>query len=356
MARVTLQTIADRVGVSRMTVSNAFSRPDQLSADLRGRILVAADELGYAGPDPSARALARGTAGAVGFLMTDSLKDAFADEVATTFLAAIADELAPTGLALTLLSATEQPDIIPARDVPMDGALVYSCNTQSTAVDWLKRRKLPLVFVDQAPSPGFASVNIDDRAGARAAAQHLVDLGHRRIGIVIAKESSPVRVLEDPLGMTTNHVIKQRLLGWFDALAAAGIEATVVQEGYYPDEGWSSSGEQAGGVLLDKAEPPTAVLCFSDVVAYGVVQAAIARGLKVPEDLSVVGFDDNPLAQRMRPSLTTVRQDVAAKGHAAAAALTAAISRARMGGATRVRHVLLPTELIVRDSTSKPPR
>jgi DNA-binding LacI/PurR family transcriptional regulator len=354
MARVTLQTIADRVGVSRMTVSNAFSRPDQLSADLRGRILTAAEELGYAGPDPSARALARGTAGAVGFLMTDSLEEAFADEVATTFLGAIAEELTPTGLALTLLSATEQSHTIPARDVPMDGALVYSCNTDSSAVDWLKRRKLPLVFVDQAPSPGFPSINIDDRAGARAAAQHLVDLGHRSIGIVIAKESSPVHVVQDPLASTTNHVIKQRLLGWFDALTAADIEPTVVLEGYHPESGWSSSGEQAGSILLDMPEPPTAILCFSDVVAYGVVQAATSRGLTVPDDLSVVGFDDNPLAQRMRPALTTVRQDVVAKGHAAAAALTAAIARARTGATTRARHVLLPTELIIRNSTAKP--
>ena len=353
MARVTLQTIADRVGVSRMTVSNAFSRPDQLSADLRGRILTAAEELGYAGPDPSARALARGTAGAVGVLLTDSLRDAFADEVATTFLGAIADELTPTGLALTLLSAAEQPGSIPARDVPMDGALVYSCNTHSTAVDWLKRRRLPLVFVDQAPTPGFPSINIDDRSGARAAAQHLVDLGHRRIDIVIANLAGPVRVIADPLGATINHVIKQRLLGWHDALAAAGIEPTVVQEGYFLAEG-KGSGEEAAEMLLDKPQPPTAILCFSDVVAYGVVQAANARGLSVPDDLSVVGFDDNPLAQRMRPALTTVRQDVAAKGHAAAAALTAAIDRSRTGAATRVRHVLLPTELVIRNSTAKP--
>jgi DNA-binding LacI/PurR family transcriptional regulator len=338
-----------------MTVSNAFSRPDQLSADLRGRILTAAEELGYAGPDPSARALARGTAGAVGVLLTDSLRDAFADEVATTFLGAIADELTPTGLALTLLSASEQPEMIPARDVPMDGALVYSCNTQSTAVDWLKRRKLPLVFVDQAPSPGFPSVNIDDRTGARAAAQHLVDLGHRRVDIVIANLSGGVRVVHDPLTTVTNHVVKQRLLGWFDSLQAAGIEPTVVQEAYATREGsLRGSGEEAGGMLLDKPERPTAILCFSDVVAYGVVQAAHTRGLVVPDDLSVVGFDDNPLAKRMRPALTTVRQDVAAKGHAAAAALTAAIDRSRNGATTRIRHVLLPTELIVRDSTAKP--
>ncbi|MGN6635280.1 MAG: LacI family DNA-binding transcriptional regulator [Oryzihumus sp.] len=106
MAKVTLQTIADQVGVSRMTVSNAFSRPDQLSASLRERILEAARELGYVGPDPSARALARGSTGAVGVLLTDALHYAFADEVAMAFLGAIASELAPTGLALTLLTST----------------------------------------------------------------------------------------------------------------------------------------------------------------------------------------------------------------------------------------------------------
>ena len=101
-------------------------------------------------------------------------------------------------------------------------------------------------------------------------------------------------------------------------------------------------------------ERPTAILCFSDVIAYGVVQEANALGLAVPGDLSVVGFDDNPLAQRMRPALTTVRQDVAAKGQAAAAALTAAIQRSRTGSGGRARNVLLPTELIIRDSTAKP--
>src|SRR3954447_872182 len=348
MARVTLQTIADRVGVSRMTVSNAFSRPDQLSAELRSRILGAAEELGYAGPDPSARALARGTTGAVGILLTDSLRDAFADEVATTFLGAIADELAPTGFALTLLAAGEQGDLVPARDVPMDGALVYSCNRHSTAIDWLKRRKVPLVFVDQVPSAGIPSINIDDRSGAREAAQHLVDLGHRQVGIVIANIEGPAAIVADA-GSAENHVIRQRMLGWLDALHDAGIEPTVVQDGESDDD----ADFAAAGLLLGMEDRPTGVLCFSDVLSYRVVQTAYERGLDVPADLSVVGYDDNPLAKRMRPALTTVRQDIAAKGHAAAAALTAAIDRARTGTTTRIRHVLLPTELIIRDSTAK---
>ena len=125
------------------TVSNAFSRPDQLSPTLRDKILAVASELGYVGPDPAARALARGTTGAVGVLLTESLRDAFNDEVATTFLGAIAEELTPTGLGLTLLTATARDDVVPARDVAMDGAMVYSCDPSSSAVDWLIRRRLP---------------------------------------------------------------------------------------------------------------------------------------------------------------------------------------------------------------------
>lgn len=151
VGRVTLQTIADRVGVSRMTVSNAFSRPDQLSAELRATILRAADELGYVGPDPAARSLARGTTGAVGVLLTESVGSAFQDPIAAAFFGSVAQELAPTGLALALLPSVESPDRIPARDIPMDGALVYSCAGDMAPINWLIKRRLPLVFVDQAP-------------------------------------------------------------------------------------------------------------------------------------------------------------------------------------------------------------
>ena len=232
----------------------------------------------------------------------------------------------------------------------MDGALVYSCNTQSSAVDWLKRRKLPLVYVDQVAVPGIASINIDDRGGARAAAQHLIDLGHRRIDVVIVNPYGEPGIVANPLEEALSHVITQRVLGWLDALGAAGIRPIVAQE----RQADRSAGDEGARLLLDVADRPTAVLCFSDVIAYGVAQAAQTRGLSVPGDLSIVGFDDNPLAQRMQPSLTTVRQDVAAKGRAAATALRAAIDRARTGNATRVRHVLLPTELVIRKSTAPP--
>ena len=352
MARVTLQTIADRVGVSRMTVSNAFSRPDQLSTELRTRILAAATELGYAGPDPAARALARGTTGTVGVLLTDSLEHAFSDEVAAGFMTAVAAELSPTGLALTLLTSSTRADLIPARDIPMDGALVYSCEVDSPSLDWLQRRKVPLVFVDQDRVAGVPSVNIDDRGGARQAAEHIVQLGHRRVGIVTASVDGPVGITTDPLRSATGHVQRQRLLGWTDALHAAGIEPVVYQDAYGADD----RGEPGARALLAHDPTITAVLCFSDVIALGVSGAMSDLGRRVPADVSVVGFDDNPLARQARPALTTVRQDVVAKGRESAAALLAMILRAKNGDVGRARHLVLPTELVVRASTAAPPR
>ena len=352
MGRVTLQTVADKVGVSRMTVSNAFSRPDQLSADLRDRILAAADDLGYVGPDPAARALAKGTTGAVGIVLTSIVGSAFSDEVATEFLGAISRELAPTGLSLTLLSSDETAGRIPARDVPMDGALVYHCDPRSPALGWLERRKLPLVFVDQDPVPGVPSVNVDDRGGARLAAQHLVDLGHRHIGLVVSTVTGPHGVWQPGWPEPEAHAAIVRIRGWRDALADADIEPVLVAVPHSAGE----EGYQAFGQLLEADPRITGVLCFSDTLAHGVMLAAQDRGLQLPADLSVVGFDDNPLAARLRPALTTVRQDVAAKGRAAAAELIAAIGAvgAAQPPGAEVAHILLPVELVVRESTGPP--
>jgi DNA-binding LacI/PurR family transcriptional regulator len=361
VARVTLQTVADRVGVSRMTVSNAFSRPDQLSAELRRKILEAADELGYAGPDPAARALATGTTGAVGVLLTDPLQHVFTDEIAAMFFGAVAQELGASGLALTLLTSGAGEGHVPARDVPMDAALVFSCEAESTAVDWLRRRRLPLVSVDQDPMPGITSINVDDRGGARAAVQHLIDLGHRRVGIVTTRHGAPAGVVCGTESRSiapaaalpaagAAHVERQRMTGWLDALVSAGASWVAVEQPHSSE----STGRAAAAALLDLAEPPTAVVCFSDVMAYGVVQAALDRDLDVPGDLSVVGFDDNPLASRMRPTLTTVRQDVRIKGSEAARELQNTLARARRGVTGRARRVLLPTDLVVRESTSPP--
>jgi DNA-binding LacI/PurR family transcriptional regulator len=203
---------------------------------------------------------------------------------------------------------------------------------------------------DHDPVEGVFSVNVADRNGARSAAQHLVDLGHRRIGLLMSGAHGPQGIVEDPHLLIDRHASRQRMLGWFDALDEASIKPTIARQ---PD---ASVNAVRGAALLplDREDRPTAVLCFSDVIAQGVIQTAVDLGIRVPEELSVVGFDDSPLAARTRPGITTVRQDSKAKGRAAAAALIAAIERSRTGAGGDVQQILLPTELVFRDSTAPP--
>ena len=354
MGRVTLQTVADAVGVSRMTVSNAFSRPDQLSATLRARILDAAADLGYAGPDPTARALARRSTGAVGVVLTDSLGEAFRDPAASAFFGALAEELAPAGLTVSLIPAQGVGGHLHARDLPVDAAIVYACAGETEAVDWLARRRLPLVFVDQTPLPGSPGVVLDDAGGGRLAAEHLVALGHRDVAVLTM---DPTRTSPGwrtaPLAANPNHVARERTGGAVAALEAAGLTPRVY------DVVDNHTGDVEAGVhdLLAGADVPTGVICFSDLMGASLVRAAQATGRSVPRDLSVVGFDDSFLARSVTPPLTTLRQDFVAKGRAAARALADAMARARGDdGPGAPRTVVVPVELVVRESTGPAPR
>lgn len=350
MGRVTLQTIADEVGVSRMTVSNAFSRPDQLSPALRQKILAVADRLGYCGPDPAARTLSKGRSGTVGVLFTDTLSYAFSDEVATTFLAGVAGVLEFEGLGLTVLSAPRTgPDTSVGRAV-VDGLIIYSVDLNSPGLEMARRRGLPLVLVDQPPERGVPSVNIDDRGGARAAAEHVIELGHRRLGIIL-EAMSPEIALVDPATMPQHHVIKERLLGWRAAAEAAGLTPPMVASIPNNDRDPAAT---AAGLILDAEPRTTALLCLSDAMALGALDAAKVRGLRVPSDLSVVGFDDSPAARHADPLLTTVWQPVREKGRAAAQLLVDRLATpdARSNGP---QTTVLSTELVVRASTATAP-
>jgi DNA-binding LacI/PurR family transcriptional regulator len=349
---VTLQTVADRVGVSRMTVSNAFSRPDQLSDELRKKILAIADELGYAGPDPSARALAKGRTGAVGVMLTDTLEYAFTDQFATSVMAAITAELAPSGLALTLLTAVSPSDRLPARDVPLDGAMVFACSDSSLSIEWLRRRRLPMVFVDQEPVPDVTCINIDEAGGARAAAEHVVQLGHTRIALITTDHFEPIGPMPVEALARATYTTRTRTMGWIETLAAHDIEPVLVNAVRPSEENGAAVAER----LLDTDDgPPTAILCFSDTIAAGVLRTARRLGVDVPGGLSIVGYDDTPFATTTTPPLTTVHQDIEGKGRTAVALLTELMDAKAAGDVLEVKHVVLPSRLVVRGSTGPAP-
>jgi DNA-binding LacI/PurR family transcriptional regulator len=346
---VTLQTLADRLGISRTTASNAFNRPDQLNSALRERVLALAAELGYAGPDPRGRALRSGRAGAIGVLLTEQLSYAFADPAAVATLRGLAEEAERTGTSLSLLPAPLTDGAADATAVSralVDGCFVYALPVEHPSVHAALERRLPLVIADTPHIPGVPFVSIDDRAGARAAAQHLLDLGHRRFAIASLRMRDDGRHgFADP-GRRCDpayRVTAERLAGYDEAFSAAGLSIDDVPI-YEVAVNARPLARDAVPELL--ARKPTAVLGMSDEIALGVLDGALAAGLDLPHDLSVVGFDDIPGATPRR--LTTVRQPLVEKGRTAGRMLLEAIE------GRPPADVVLRTELVVRESTTNP--
>jgi DNA-binding LacI/PurR family transcriptional regulator len=348
-ARPTLLDIAKALGVSRTTVSNAFNRPDQLSGDLRDRVLAAALSMGYSGPNPLARMLRTGRAGAFGVVFQSSLPYAFDDPTATAFLRGLSGVCEREGAALLILPHGYTAQCQAAVDsAAVDGFVVYSLPEDSVVLQAVLRRRLPVVTVDQAPREGIPGIVVDDVMGARKAAEHLLQLGHRRFGVLA------LEVLKDgrsgPLSAARRArcvypVCADRLDGYEAALAAAGIDLAQIPVCECQGNDESVAAEQAQA-MLSSADRPTALLAMSDRLAIGAMQAARALDLRIPDDLSVIGFDDTPTTEHLHPPLSSVRQPLLDKGRLAMEAL--------LDGSTAVQR--LPTELVLRASTAPPRR
>jgi DNA-binding LacI/PurR family transcriptional regulator len=345
---VTLQTIADALGVSRTTVSNAYNRPNQLNPELRRKVLETAAALGYAGPDPAARRLRSGRSEAIGLLFCDTLSRAFADPAAMLFLQGLAGQTEPAGLPLLLL-ASPQPDgadvVRAVREAVVDSFVVYSLPENHPQVNAALERRVPVVVVDEPRLPGMSFIGVDDRGGSRSAAEHLVELGHRRFGIismrVIDDDHPGGRLQPDRLAAATYSVTRERLAGYREALEAAGIDWSAIPIEERPGNS-RETGATAARALLAEEPRPTAILANTDLLAFGALGAARELGIDVPGELSVVGFDDVPGAAYSVPPLTTVRQPLEEKGVVAGRVV---LER------PEPRELLLPTELVVRESS-----
>lgn len=350
--RVTLAEMASALGVAPSTVSNAYNRPDQLSAKLRARIMATAERLGYAGPDPAARSLRRGRAGALGLLYTDRLSYAFADPAAILFLQGIARAAEEEGLGLLLLPGRSGGVRPTPSQAVVDGFIIYSLAQGDPQIAAALVRRLPTVLVDVAHDEGGPVVGIDDRGAAREVAAHLLALGHRRFA-VIAFGLGPEHAVgyADPRqqAAATFHVVGERLRGYRAALADAGLPWSAVPV-YTCEDNTREAGREAATRLLAREPRPTAILTMSDRYALGALDAARALGLTVPDDLSIVGFDDIPEAALARPALTTIRQDHHEKGLRAARLLIA-----QLRGEEAPALTLFHTAFVVRESTAPPP-
>jgi DNA-binding LacI/PurR family transcriptional regulator len=341
-ARGTLSDVAKAVGVSAATVSNAFNRPDQLSDQLRNKILAVARTLNYPGPNPAARMLSTGFANVIAVVYGEPIHFAFQDPADSAFVGGVAQACGKRGLGLLLLGGGPQSASM-IRTAAVDGFIVYSMPKDDVALQAVADRGLPTVIVDQPVLPGIPSVGIDDRRSAKICTKHLKDLGHRHFGIVsFLLHSDGYRGLFDRARMAGSpHLVATlRLQGYLEALKPKSHFSIALWECPQNNE---EEGRIAGENLLRIKPRPTAILAMSDRLAVGTMDAARLSQCLVPEDLSVVGFYAISAAKWLTPPLTTLQQVSEDKGRVAVELL---------GRKKEPIHQKLPTRLLVRGSTA----
>jgi DNA-binding LacI/PurR family transcriptional regulator len=354
---VTLTTVAKAVGVSPTTVSNAYNRPHKLSAALRERILGVARDLGYPGPNPAARSLRRGRAGSIGLLFGEELTYAFQDPGAVAFLHGLAEASAKHNTVLQLIAALdadrEEGASVVANAI-VDGLVVWTLPDRHPLLRVARERNIPLVIHGSPRLDGVPFVGIDDRAAAEAAAKHLLELGHRSLA-VISQPFGPLRraQLRNPakIGRPSYRVTRERLAG-FRAAAKAATRKPAAVEIYEVALNSREEGHRATFALLRATARPTAVLAMSDELALGALAAARELKIRVPHDLSIIGWDDLPSARASDPPLTTISQSLYEQGRTCAQLLIAA-TRGELAADDLVH--LARWQLITRDSTGSPP-
>ena len=335
MSRVTITDVATAAGVSKTAVSFAFNNPDRLGSATLERVLEVAQELGYT-PHPAARALSMRRSGTIGILVPQRLSTVFANPFLGELIQGIGEQVEKHDLTLLLVPPLDGSLEGAIRHAAVDGFISVGLSPDDSALEVLDRVGIPTVHVDSQESPSHPSVNVDDEGGARAAAQHLLQLGHRRLVILVLP----------PARSETNRTptATRRLAGYEAAIADAGAPSARTEVANIS----VGAGERAFDAMMRGGRPPSAVLAMSDMTAIGVMAAAQSAGMRVPDDLSVVGFDDVPAAAWTNPPLTTVRQPIVEKGRLAARLLVE-----RMKGKSVDSPSPLETTLVIRNSTAR---
>jgi DNA-binding LacI/PurR family transcriptional regulator len=355
--RPRIADVAREAGVSKTAVSFAFNSPERLSAETAVRIREVAGALGYR-PNPVARMLTQRQTMTLGVLTPQALAVIFSNPFFALFSEGVANAAEDLGYELHFVSPLHGSLALAVGRSTVDGVVAIGLSADHPEVGQIRGAGLPMVLVDSDDLPEHSSVVVDDESGARSAAEHLLALGHRDV-IVMAVEAPEKSREDDPAAARTgprdaSHgegVTARRLRGYRAAFDAAGATITDdrVVAGRASIEGGASAFHRAWGLGLR----PTAVLAMSDAMAIGAMSAAREQGLRIPDDLSVVGFDDIDLAAHVDPPLTTVHQPIRQKGADAVRLLLAEVEQRE---ANRPEHLRLATRLIVRGSTGPAPR
>lgn len=347
-----LVDVAEAAGVSRGTASNVFNRPELVREEVRDRVLKAAVRLGYAGPDPKGRLLRAGKVGAIGVATARSVSYFFDDPFARVLMSGISAACEDNGKGIALVSAANDEKLAAnIRGALVDGFILFCVRGGERLIELTKERQLPFVALElNFHDETVSSVGIDNQAGAALAARHIADLGHRRIG-VLSVSLEPAdrgigRVSLEEIMTAGYGVAPKRADGYFQALAEFGIDATDV-----PIYETRNDDESARAVLEEMfavPNPPTAILAMSDRIALAALGWLRQRDLRVPQDVSIIGFDGIPAGESSYPPLTTIAQPIEEMGRRAVRSIL------EFDGA--IRQEIVDVELVVRGSTAPPKR
>ncbi len=325
--------------MSKTAVSFAFNKPDRLAPDTTARIRLVAEQLGYT-PHPVARMLSQRETRTIGVLTPQALSVIFSNPFFGAFSEGVAVAAEASGYALYFISPLHGSLASAMDRATVDGVVAIGLSEDHPEVEAIRRAGVPVVLVDSTALPDHGAIEVDDVSGARSAAQHLIELGHRDVLVVGVEPAAPSTTI-DPESVTG-----RRLRGYREAFDAAGIG--IPDERVVVGPASIDGGIAAFGARWRDGDRPTAVLAMSDAMAIGAMRAVRDLGLSVPGDVSVVGFDDIDLAQHVDPPLTTVHQPIRRKGEEAVRILLDEVLHPDQG---RPEHCLLPTELVVRGST-----
>jgi DNA-binding LacI/PurR family transcriptional regulator len=334
--RLDIRTIARLANVSIATVSRTINNVATVNQKMAQNVWDVIERLDYV-PNTQARALVSGRSRLFGLIISE-ITNPFFPELIQGF----EDIAVEHGYEILVSSTNYDPKrmshcIRRMLERKVEGVAIMTFGIEEPLLDQLAKRKVPLVFVDVGPDrPGISVLKVDYQHGIRQAVQHLVELGHRRIAFI----SGPVRL----------HSAQSRLVAFTKSMQECGIatEPEWIIQGDHTLEGGVAAMEK----LLASEELPTAVVCSNDMTAIGVLHKLYRAGLRAPDDISVIGFDDIHLAQVTMPPLTTIQMSRFALAKAAVTALRAQVEESQQPAGKLEFDI--PTELVMRESTSYP--
>ena len=343
--RPRIADVAREAGVSKTAVSFAFNSPERLSTGTASRILEVADLLGYR-PNPVARLLTQPRTMTLGVLTPQALAVTFSNPFFAEFSEGVAQTAERLGYGLHFISPLHGSLALAVGRATVDGVVAIGLSASHPEVGQIQAAGLPIVFVDSDDLPGHSSVVVDDEAGARSAAEHLIALGHRDLAILAVEgpEGLASTGQADEFGVTA-----RRLRGYRAAIEAASVNLPAGR--VFAGQASIAGGADAFRGAWSAGHRPTGLLVMSDAMAIGAMSAARDLGVPVPDELSIVGFDDIDVAAHVEPPLTTVHQPIREKGAVAARLLLGEIEQRD----PRPERRRLPTRLIVRGSSAAPP-